>query len=146
MGSIPSRPLPSHPLPSHPSPLPLRQPLQSHSLLLLLRFHQRCVAITMSIPVALTLSRSLPSSRAIHCQAVHCQAIHHLAIHCCRSCAYINVALPSRQPLLLHCSQAVHCQAIAPSIAKPSVAESFIAVAVEPSIAIALPHHRRVAN
>ncbi len=77
-------------------------------------------------------------------QAVHCQALHCLAIHCHRRCTYINVALPSKRPLPSRCRQAVHPQAIVPSIAEPSVAESFIAVAIEPSIAVASLHHRRV--
>jgi hypothetical protein len=93
----------------------------SHSLLLPSRFHQRLVAVMRSIPVALTSSHSSPSSHAIHRQAIHCQAIHRLAIHhhCCH--AHIDVALPSCQPLLSRRSQAVHCQAIAASIAEPSV-------------------------
>jgi hypothetical protein len=101
-------------------------------------FHRRCIVVTPSI--AKPLHRSSPLSPcAVHCQAVHCQAIHHLAIHCHHHCAYIDIALLSRQPLLLRCSQTVYCQAIVPSIAEPSIAKPFIAVAVEPSIDVALP-------
>jgi hypothetical protein len=79
-------------------------------------------------------------------QAVHRQVIHRLAIHRRRHCAYINVALLSKRPSPSRCHQAVHRQAIALSIAEPSVAESFIAVTIKPSIAIALLRRRRVAS
>ncbi len=142
--NFPSRPSPRHPSPSHPSrSSPSRQPSPSNSLLSPSCFYQRCIAVTASIPIALTSSCSLLSPHAVHRQDVHRRAVHHLAIHCrCRR-AYIDVALPSRQPLLLRCSQATHCQAIAPSIAKLSLAEPFIAVAVKPSIPVASPrcHH-----
>jgi hypothetical protein len=48
--------------------------------------------------------------------------------------------------LLSHRSQAVHRQAIAPFIAEPSVAEPFIAVAVEPSTTVPSLRRRRVAD
>ncbi len=84
--------------------------------------------------------------RCMALQAVHCQAVHRLAIHRSRHCAYINVASPSIRPSPSHCRQAVHRQAIAPSIAKRSLAKPFIAVTIKPSIAIASLHHRCVAD
>ncbi len=79
-------------------------------------------------------------------QAVHRRAVHRLAIHCRCRCTYNNVALPSKCPSQSRRRQAVHCQAIAPSIAKPSVAELFIAVAIEPSIAVTSLRRRCVAS
>ncbi len=84
--------------------------------------------------------------RCMVLQAIHCRAVHRLAIHRHHHWAYINVTSPSKRPLPSRCCQAVHHQAIAPSIAKLSVAEPFIAVAVKPSIAIGLLHCRCVAD
>ena len=84
--------------------------------------------------------------RCMALQAVHRRAVHHLAIHRHRRCAYINDALPSKRPSPSRRCQAVHRQAIAPSIAKPSVAELFIAVAIKTSIAVASLRCHRVTS
>jgi hypothetical protein len=112
-----SRPLPSQPSPSHPLPSPLRQPLPSYSLLPLSRFHQRCVAIRTSIPIALTSSRSSPSPRAIHRRAIHRRAVHHQANHrCCRR-SFIAVTVVRSLPSRCHLDDRCSCIAITPSIA-----------------------------